>query len=84
MYIKEEILPYCKFYHNEVICPYYNDNLRGLLWMAERFVCEDAPHLITNDIKKSMYDVIESYVGKWNPYEQEEIMSIYNSTSSSS
>lgn len=77
MLIKDELLRYCKFYRDEVISP-YTDSSRALLWMAERFICEEGCHLIDEkNIKDSMKDVVSSYVGKWNPYKYDEIMSLY-------
>ena len=77
MLIKEELLKYCKYYHNEVISP-YTDSDSTLIWMAEKFLCNDGTNLVNEkDIKNSIYDIVFSYVGKWNPYEVRKIMSRY-------
>ena len=81
MLIKEELLKYCKFYHDEVISP-YTDSPSTLLWMAEKFICEEGTHLIDDkNIKESFTDIISSFIGKWSPYKHDKIMLLYYNSS---
>lgn len=48
------------------------------MWRAEKYVCEEAAHLIDeNNPRKSILSYIEAYIGKWAPYDCNEILSKY-------
>lgn len=79
------MLPYCLYYKGEAeLPPRFIDDFRkavtseGLLWRAEKFVCEEAAAQI--DKKSPRNDIItwvDCFVGKWAPFEYEKIMSQY-------
>ena len=57
----------------------YDGKNEGKLWLAEKFICEEIPHLIDREnLRMSIRDYIESYVGKWAPWETESIMKTYD------
>lgn len=76
---EQDLLPYCFFYKGEILMPAkYVKTHAHLLWLAERFVCERIPHKIdAANPRKSITSYIDSYVGKWAPFEHDEIMGSY-------
>lgn len=76
---EQDLLPYCFFYKGEALMPAkYEQTHAHLLWMAERFVCEDVPHEIDADNPRNdITSYIDSYVGKWSPFEHDDIMATY-------
>ena len=75
---ESEVLKYCHFYNEEANPPFEQKDGRRLLWLAERWVCEDGFRLIDdNDPQFSITSYIASYVGKWEPYKFTDVMEIY-------
>lgn len=81
---KQDLLPYCLYYKGEDEVPtnLFNrdDSLskKGLLWRAEKFVCERISERIDKDkVSEDMAAWVGAFVGKWAPYEWEDIMSNY-------
>lgn len=79
----QDIIKYCFFYKGEeLIPPKFNKKNEGKLWVAEKYICEEIPHLIDEkNPRKSMQLYIESYVGKWSPFKYNEVMETYLSYS---
>lgn len=78
---RSEILRYCHFYNEEVNPPFEQKDGRRLLWLAERWVCEEGLGLI--DDKEPQFTIasyIASYVGKWEPYKFADVMELYFSS----
>lgn len=78
---EQDLLKYCLFYKGEELLPRdFDKKNEGKLWVAEKFICEEIPHLINEKTpRKSMAGYIESYVGKWAPYELKGVMETYQS-----
>ena len=78
---EQDLLKYCHFYKGEELVPQgFDRRNEGKLWVAEKFICEEIPHLIDEgNPRKSIVGYIESYVGKWAPYELENVMETYKS-----
>lgn len=56
----------------------YECTKEQILWSAEKFIYEDMPHLLhSENPRKEIAHYVASYVGKWNPYEQREILTAY-------
>lgn len=50
----------------------------GKLWVAEKYLCEEAPFLIKeNNPRRDMANYVAAYVGKWSPYNFYDIMQTY-------
>ncbi len=78
---KEDLLPYCRIYKGEADVPEkYDGKDEGELWVAERFVCEEIPNLISKKHPgKDLENYVEAYVSKWDPFGWVEVMQMYSS-----
>jgi len=77
--IEQDILKYCYFYNEEALPPFDQNDGRRLLWLAEKWICEEGNDLIKpTDPQKSMALFVEAYVGKWAPFEVSSIMELYS------
>ena len=76
---EQDLLKYCYFYKGEaLIPPDFDKKNEGKLWVAEKFICEEIPHLIDEENpRKSIASYIDSYVGKWAPFKHDEVMTTY-------
>ena len=73
-----EILKYCHFYKEEANPPFEQKDGRRLLWLAEKWLCEEGSGLIDDTNPKfKIASYIAAYVGKWSPYEFADIMEVY-------
>lgn len=77
----QDIIQYCFFYKGEELIPSkFDQKNEGKLWVAEKFICEEIPHLIDKkNPRNSIKQYIESYVSKWSPYKYDDIMNTYQS-----
>ena len=77
---EQDLLKYCYFYKGEELIPAdFDKKDEGKLWEAEKFVCEEIPHRIDEgNPRKSIRSWVESYVGKWDPYNWREVMAVYD------
>lgn len=77
--IEQNLLKYCYFYKGEALPPFDQNDGRRLLWLAEKWICEEGNELIKpTDPKKSMALFVEAYVGKWAPFKASSIMELYS------
>lgn len=76
---KQELLPYLFFYKGEDEMPSeIATNNEEQLWIAEKYVFDALLNKIgPQHPKEDIALWIESYVGKWNPYGWEDVMSTY-------
>lgn len=75
---EQELLKHCHFYKGEALPPYGQKDGRRLLWLAEKWVCEEGCNLIDeNHPEKDMASYIASYVGKWAPFNASSILDLY-------
>lgn len=74
-----QLLEYCYFYKGEVICPEeFDKKNEGELWFAEKMICEHLSELVDDaNPRVSFAQAVASYVGKWDPYSQYEVMDTY-------
>lgn len=81
---KQDLLPYCLYYKGEAELPknFFNQDgslsPKGLLWRAEKFVCEKiSPRIDEHKVIEDITAWVGAFVGKWAPYEWADIMSNY-------
>ena len=75
---EQQLLKYCHFYKGEALPPFEQTEGRRLLWLAEKWICEEGNDLIKpTDPQKGMASYIAAYVGKWAPLKSESIMELY-------
>ncbi len=75
---EQQLLKHCHFYQGEALPPFEQKNGRRLLWLAEKWVCEEGANLIDeNNPETEMASYIASYVGKWAPFNASSIMELY-------
>lgn len=76
---ERELFPYCCFYKGEALMPIeYAQTHAHLIWLAERFVCEEVLHQIDEaDPRTDIATWVDAYVGKWAPFSYDDIMATY-------
>lgn len=80
----KQLEQYTRLYKGEKESPfdYKVDYAKNIIWMAEREFCESKSRnnsIDKNNIKDEIEGWVEAFVGKWNPYEMEDIMRVYRS-----
>lgn len=78
MMTEQQLLKHCHFYKGEALPPFEQNDGRRLLWLAEKWICEEGNNLIAPaNPQKDMASYIAAYVGKWAPFKSESIMELY-------
>jgi len=78
MMTEQQLLKHCHFYKGEALPPFEQTDGRRLLWLAEKWICEEGNNLINPaNPKREMASYIAAYVGKWAPFKSESIMELY-------
>lgn len=73
-----QLLKYCHFFKGEALTPFEQTDGHRLLWLAEKWICEEVNNLIDpTDPQKAIASYVAAYVGKWSPFELKSIMDIY-------
>lgn len=73
-----QLLKYCYFYNGASLPPVEYSENESALWTAEKYVCEHLGGKIdTNNPALSVAEYVSAYVGKWAPFNHDEIMSVY-------
>ena len=76
-----ELLEYTRFYKGEHDCPFEIGSPEGKLWHAEMMFCDCFPMSLfnnrTDNIQEQLNEYVPAYIGKWNPYNWEDIVQIY-------
>lgn len=77
----EDLQRYTKFYKGQpIVPPEYEGKDEEALWAAECFVCEDLHNNIDEDnIRESLDEWVEAYLGKWTPWRADDLMTLYRS-----
>lgn len=78
MMTERELISLAKLYKGELIKPKKYQGDEALLWQGEKIICEGCGHLIPSDNAYSTFiGLLEAFVGKWSPWDAEEIMEKY-------
>lgn len=77
---EQDLLKYFYFYKGEALIPaVFDKEDEGKLWVAEEYVSKHLHHLIDMEHpRESIRGWVESYVGKWDPYNWREVMAVYD------
>lgn len=75
----QELIKYCFYYNGSPLPDGVDVNSPSrLLWLAEKTICEELPHLISkSNTRLDMAKYIIAYVGKWQPFNIDEVMDVY-------
>lgn len=56
----------------------YDGTFEAMIWRAEQVICEDMPYVIRDKYPiEDLINYVDSYIGKWAPYDREAAMEIY-------
>ena len=77
-----QMIKLCHVYNGEVFIPEKINNTKlGQIWQAEKYVCDFLFNRISeSSADEELEDYVESYIGKWNPYGVNEVMSLWRKT----
>ena len=73
-----ELLKYCHYYNGEGIPPLNFDKKEKKIWFAEKMICGEFQNLVDRkNPRKSIAELIASYIGKWDPWDWPSVMETY-------
>lgn len=75
---EQELRDYCFYYKGEALPPYQQRDYKRLLWLAEKWVCEEGCNRVDSQSpKSSVASLVAAYVSKWEPFNTDKVLKIY-------